>query len=153
MRKNERQKNIEEILTQNDVQKQEDLVAFLDQRGIEVTQATISRDIRDMQLVKLPSKSGGYHYALPLKKDEDVKVKLKNTLQESLQKISSNATFIFLMVQPGSGPAIASLFNQLDSQDILGAISDDGSVLIITTSLDGVNHVKELVTAMLSNKI
>lgn len=153
MKKSERQKHIEKILEENDVQKQEDLVTYLQESGIEVTQATISRDIRDMQLVKLPSKDGGYHYALPPKKDEDIKLKLKATLQASLQKVTSSESFIFLAVQPGSGPAIASLVNQLNHEDILGAISDDGSVLIVTISHEGVLRVKELITEMLANTI
>ena len=151
MKKSERQKHIQEILLKNDVQKQEDLVTFLRESGIEVTQATVSRDIRDMQLVKLPSKNGGYHYALPPKKDENIKLKLANTLQQSMKKLTSSATFIFLSVQPGSGPAIASLLNQLNSTDILGAISDDGSVLIVTTGVEGVTNLKQLISDMLAN--
>lgn len=151
MKKSERQKHIQKILIDNDVQKQEDLVTFLRESGIEVTQATVSRDIRDMQLIKLPSKNGGYHYALPPKKDEDIKLKLGTTLQQSLRKMTSNATFIFLAVQPGSGPAIASLLNQLNNSDVLGAISDDGSVLVVTTSVEGVGTIKQLISEMLTN--
>ena len=148
MKKSERQQHVRDILTQNDVQTQEELVTYLNKSGIQVTQATISRDIRDMQLIKLPSKNGGYHYALPPKKDENIKLRLARTLKESVKKMTSNATFIFLEVQPGSGPVIASLLNQLNSDDILGAISDDGSVLIVTNSVEGVENIKQLITTM-----
>ncbi|AMV61414.1 Arginine pathway regulatory protein ArgR, repressor of arg regulon [Pediococcus damnosus] len=148
MKKSERQQQIRELLTKNDVQTQEDLVTCLHKNGIQVTQATVSRDIRDMQLIKLPSKNGGYHYALPPKKDENIKLRLARTLKESVKKMTSNATFIFLELQPGSGPVIASLLNQLNSDDILGAISDDGSVLIVTKSAEGVTNIKQLITDM-----
>ncbi len=59
MRKKERQRLIKQLLTSNNIQRQEDFVALLDKQGIKVTQATVSRDIKDMQLVKVPSVTGG----------------------------------------------------------------------------------------------
>ena len=55
MRKKERQRLIKQLLTSNNIQRQEDFVSLLDKQGIKVTQATVSRDIKDMQLVKVPS--------------------------------------------------------------------------------------------------
>ena len=54
MRKKERQRLIKQLLTSNNIQRQEDFVSLLDKQGIKVTQATVSRDIKDMQLVKVP---------------------------------------------------------------------------------------------------
>lgn len=68
MRKQERQMAIRELLRQNNVERQEEIVALLRQRGIEVTQATISRDVKEMQLIKLPSPTGEYRYSFPAEK-------------------------------------------------------------------------------------
>ena len=65
MKKSERQRHIQEIISNQYVERQEDLVKLLAKSGIRVTQATISRDIKDMQLLKVPSVGGGYHYSLP----------------------------------------------------------------------------------------
>ena len=65
MRKVERQQLIREIITKSQIERQDDLVAALKDRGVRATQATISRDIKELQLVKVPSNDGGYRYALP----------------------------------------------------------------------------------------
>ena len=65
MRKQVRQKLIKEILQENVIYKQEDIVEKLNARGINVTQATISRDVKEMQLVKLPTQTGSYRYSMP----------------------------------------------------------------------------------------
>lgn len=71
MRKKERQRLIKQLLTSNNIQRQEDFVSLLEDQGIKVTQATVSRDIKDMQLVKVPSVTGGYRYSLPTQKNID----------------------------------------------------------------------------------
>ena len=65
MKKAERQQKIREIITNESIERQEDLVARLREIGLTVTQATISRDIKEMQLIKIPADNGGYRYGLP----------------------------------------------------------------------------------------
>ena len=67
MKKAERQQKIREIITNESIERQEDLVAHLREMGLTVTQATISRDIKEMQLIKIPADNGGYRYGLPIK--------------------------------------------------------------------------------------
>ena len=71
MKKSERQRHIQEIISNQYVERQEDLVKLLAKSGIRVTQATISRDIKDMQLLKVPSVGGGYHYSLPARRQDN----------------------------------------------------------------------------------
>ncbi len=71
MKKQERQRYIKRLLSSNEIERQEDFVSLLRAENIEVTQATISRDIKDMQLVKVPSATGGYHYSMPVQKQMD----------------------------------------------------------------------------------
>ena len=65
MRKQDRHRLITRLLTEKNIQKQEDFVNYLQEKGVAVTQATISRDIKDMKLIKVPSAEGGYRYSLP----------------------------------------------------------------------------------------
>ncbi|MDU3405526.1 MAG: ArgR family transcriptional regulator, partial [Enterococcus faecalis] len=62
MRKQDRHRLITRLLTEKNIQKQEDFVNYLQEKGVAVTQATISRDIKDMKLIKVPSAEGGYRY-------------------------------------------------------------------------------------------
>lgn len=90
MRKQVRQKLIKEILQENVIYKQEDIVEKLNARGINVTQATISRDVKEMQLVKLPTQTGSYRYSMPTLKEINVEKKLSDTLSESYVSSAQN---------------------------------------------------------------
>ena len=76
MKKKERQRLLTRFLTEHEIQKQEEFVDYLKLQGIEVTQATISRDIKELKLIKVPSVNGGYRYSLPNESQEDVIEKL-----------------------------------------------------------------------------
>ena len=80
MKKSERQRHIQEIISNQYVERQEDLVKLLVKSGIRVTQATISRDIKDMQLLKVPSVGGGYHYSLPARRQDNKEERLANVM-------------------------------------------------------------------------
>ena len=68
MRKVDRQRLLRNLIQTHEIERQEDFVKLLQAEQIEVTQATISRDIKEMQLVKVPNTDEGYHYSLPLEK-------------------------------------------------------------------------------------
>ena len=68
MRKRERQATIQRLIQDEPIERQEDLVARLNELHIPVTQATISRDIKDMQLIKVPAGEGHYRYSMPAEK-------------------------------------------------------------------------------------
>ncbi|WP_057745073.1 arginine repressor [Liquorilactobacillus capillatus] len=134
MRKQERQKAIKTLIQQNDIDRQEDIVRLLGEQGIEVTQATISRDIKDMQLIKLPSPEGSYHYSMPAEKKMDAEKKLRHTLRDAYISSRIQNEFFLIKVLPGNGPVVASLIDQLKREFIFGAIGDDDTVLVISTS-------------------
>ncbi|EHL96067.1 ArgR family transcriptional regulator [Lentilactobacillus parafarraginis] len=131
MHKKERQRLIKQLLVSNDIQRQEDFVTLLAKENVTVTQATVSRDIKDMQLVKVPSITGGYRYSLPTQKNVDTEKKLIQTVKDSFVSVKSMDKFIFINVLPGSGPVISSLLGQMNYREIFGTIGDDNTVLIV----------------------
>lgn len=140
MRKKERQRLIKQLLTSNNIQRQEDFVSLLDKQGIKVTQATVSRDIKDMQLVKVPSVTGGYRYSLPTQKNIDTEKKLVQSIRDSFVSVDSQDKLVFMKVLPGSGPVISSLMYQMNYSGIFGTLGDDNTVLIIgKTEADAIN--------------
>ena len=80
MQKNERQAYIRQLIKEQIIERQSDFVTALEARGVPVTQATISRDIKDMQLVKVPTTDGRYRYSMPLEKQLSPLDKLQRTL-------------------------------------------------------------------------
>ena len=123
MRKQVRQKLIKEILQENVIYKQEDIVEKLNARGINVTQATISRDVKEMQLVKLPTQTGSYRYSMPTLKEINVEKKLSDTLSESYVSSAQNR-----------GPAVANLIEQAKYPEVFATLGDDATVMIFAYS-------------------
>lgn len=152
MRKKERQRLIKQLLTSNNIQRQEDFVSLLDKQGIKVTQATVSRDIKDMQLVKVPSVTGGYRYSLPTQKNIDTEKKLVQSIRDSFVSLDSQDKLVFMKVLPGSGPVISSLMYQMNYSGIFGTLGDDNTVLIIgKTEADAIN-MRNQINSMLGTE-
>lgn len=143
MKKVDRQKKIREIITDQSVERQEDLVRKLNDLGLQVTQATISRDIKEMQLVKVPAAGGGYRYAMPATRQYDVTDQLESTLQDSLLQLKRSDRFLALDVRPGNGPVVANLMRKIKNQDVFTAIGDDSNVLVVSSSAQGAQELAQ----------
>ncbi|HIZ96549.1 MAG TPA: ArgR family transcriptional regulator [Candidatus Ligilactobacillus excrementavium] len=150
MKKHERHKLLKQLLVENTVYRQEDLVNLLAQRGIEVTQATISRDIKQLQLIKVPLNDGSYRYTLPSEKEVDTTMKLKKTLQDAFVDADVHNEMCVLKVQPGNGPTISSLIEQVDYPEIFACISDDDTVMIFNRSIKGAVKIQDELETMAS---
>ena len=127
--KKERQLAIRELIAQKNIQRQEDLVAELNRVGWEVTQATISRDISEMQLVKVPLETGGFAYAIVAQ--TDALVRIKRIIQEPTTTIRTQDNFVMITVLPGTGPALKSALEEANFDELFGMLGDDSDVLII----------------------
>lgn len=151
MKKQERQQLLKRLLTSREIERQEDFVRLLSEDGIHVTQATISRDIKEMQLVKLPAESGGYRYSLPVQKKIDTQKKLQRTLQNAYISFAVQDQFTILKVLPGNGPVIASLLDQMRYEFVFGTVGDDSSVLTICVSHQGALQLEKTIDHMLAD--
>lgn len=127
--KKERQLAIRELITQKNIQRQEDLVIELNRVGWEVTQATISRDITEMQLVKVPLEAGGFAYTVVAQ--TDALVRIKKIIQEPTTTIRTQDNFVMITVLPGTGPALKLALEEADFDELFGMLGDDSDVLII----------------------
>lgn len=134
MRKRERQATIQRLIQDEPIERQEDLVARLNELHIPVTQATISRDIKDMQLIKVPAGEGHYRYSMPVEKQLPATDKLRRTLITAMKWGEAMDNFIHLALLPGTAAAVETLIEQLDDQRIFATISGDASILIICRS-------------------
>ena len=128
MKKAERQQKIREIITNESIERQEDLVARLREMGLTVTQATISRDIKEMQLIKIPADNGGYRYGLPAYHHQGHENQLAQTLQDSLEQLKRNDCFLALTVHPGNGPVVATLIRKIQPIPVEPAVRGAGMI-------------------------
>ena len=144
MQKMERQAQIRRLITEQVIERQSDFVSALEARGIPVTQATISRDIKEMQLVKVPTASGHYRYSLPPETQLIPLEKLKRTFSASYRSGEVQANLINLVFQPGTAPAIGDLIDQLADDRIFSTVATDAKILLICrTDKDAQNLLKE----------
>lgn len=131
MKKKERHRLLQDLIQDNIIEKQEDFVRILEERGIEVTQATISRDIKELQLVKVPAPAGGYRYSLPPDIQYDTSKKLERQLKDAFVSIDMQDIFLIIRTIPGNAFALGSLIDTSNFEEVFGTISGDDSVLII----------------------
>lgn len=143
MNKGQRHMRIREIVTNNEIETQDDLVDCLKEAGYNVTQATVSRDIKELHLVKVPLQDGRYKYSLPADQRFNPLQKLQRVLTDSFVSIDGVAHFLMLKSLPGNGNAIAVLLDHLEWNEILGTLSGDDTILIICRREEDREIVKE----------
>lgn len=131
MNKGQRHIKIREIIVNNDIETQDELVDELRSAGYNVTQATVSRDIKELHLVKVPLSDGRYKYSLPADQRFNPQQKLKRTMMDAFVSIDSAGHLLVLKCLPGNAMAIGALIDHLDWDEILGTICGDDTMLII----------------------
>ncbi|OUM96857.1 MAG: arginine repressor [Thermobacillus sp. ZCTH02-B1] len=126
-----RQLKIREIIGEQEIGTQDELVEALRRAGLNVTQATVSRDIKEMQLVKVPTGDGRYKYSLPPEGKIYPLQKLKRALQDHFVHIDRADNLIVLKCLPGTANAIGALIDAMEWSEVMGTICGDDTILII----------------------
>lgn len=152
MRKQERHRIITKLLNEYDVKKQEDFVEILSQQGVTVTQATISRDIKEMKLIKVPAQNGGYRYSVPRKEQEDVNGKLADLLKEAVVFVDQMEKFITVKTLPGNASACANLLEKQFTKILFTTLNDDDSILMIARTEEDAKHIQQDIAQKSQNK-
>jgi transcriptional regulator of arginine metabolism len=131
MNKGQRHIKIREIIANREIETQDDLVENLKNASFNVTQATVSRDIKELHLVKVPMQDGRYKYSLPADQRFNPLQKLKRSLMDSFVTIDHANNLIVMKTLPGNANAVGALIDNLDWNEILGTICGDDTILII----------------------
>ena len=126
--KNERQEKILAIIAASAIETQEQLIDSLRQEGISCTQATISRDIKQLHLIKEPTGNGTYRYAVSAQNLAD---RLQTILRESIISVDCAQNLVLIKTMPGLGPAAGAAFDGMDVSSKVGTVAGDDTVLIV----------------------
>lgn len=129
--KTKRQDEIIRLISAGDIETQEDLASALRTLGFKVTQATISRDIRELRLVKVASKNGGFKYAKPEKHEIAVSERLARILTDSMVSVDYSGNIIVVRTISGSANVAAEAIDNLGWTEILGTIAGDNTIFIV----------------------
>lgn len=133
--KYKRQGRIIKIIDDMNIHTHEELIAELKNEGFNVTQATVSRDIKELGLIKVPSEDGGSVYSLPVKKGEGSGTRF-DVISDMMKSVTSALHTIVINTYPGMASAVAAALDSTMTDDILGSIAGDDVVLIITQSVE-----------------
>lgn len=130
--KNNRQAMILEIISQENIETQEQLLSRLQERGISSTQATISRDIKQMHLIKQPAGQGVYKYAVSDNRNRlNFAEKLRTIFRESITSIDSAQNIVVIKTMPGLASAACSALDNMDLPYMVGSLAGDDTAFLL----------------------
>ena len=139
--KAKRQALIREIVEAQSIQTQEELAEALRAHGMVVTQATVSRDIREMHLLKVLAEDGSYRYATMEKSDSGMNDRLIRMLTDSVVEMNSANNLIVIHTLPGSAHVAAEAIDNLKWPETIGTIAGDNTILVILRTNEEVDTV------------
>lgn len=149
--KSERQKAIIELITKYDIETQEDMISHLRALGYDVTQATVSRDIRELQLTKMLSNHGSYKYVKNSHRAHSGNVKFNTAVVESITSVDYSDNIVVLKTYPGLGMAVASGVDSLNVPNILGCIGGDDTIMIVTSGKEASRDISAKIKEMMKS--
>ena len=127
--KTQRFATIRKIIRNELISSQEELIARLRECGVEITQSTLSRDLKFMNVAKVPHKDKGYIYVLPNTVQHHANV--SSNISDNITSLTFSGNLGVLKTKSGYASAISVPIDNLDSPDILGTIAGDNTVLLI----------------------
>ena len=143
--KSKRQKAILDIISKFDVETQEDLVSYLKSQNFNVTQATISRDIKDMHLIKVQSSNGSYKYAVNSKDDKNTTDVRLRIFKDAVRSIEIAGHLVVVKTLTGSANAAAEAIDTMETPDVVGCIAGDNTIFVaLRTSEAAVEFANKL---------
>jgi transcriptional regulator of arginine metabolism len=140
---------IREILAKDHITTQEELCEALKNRGYDVTQATVSRDIKELHLVKVPDGSG-YRYSVPeMNVAPASQERLQRIFRDSVININYCENLIVIKTLPGSAQSVASLIDSANISNIMGTVAGDDTIFSAVKPREAVNDVVIMFQALL----
>ncbi len=130
--KEQRQRAILDIIARQDVETQEQLLAALREQGFRCTQATISRDIKELQLVKELGASGEYRYVISDRRGQgEHDERLRNIFREGVISAACAQNLVVVKTMPGLANAAASALDHMEIEKMVGTLAGDDTALLI----------------------
>jgi len=144
--KSVRQAKIKEIVSSRGVASQEDLCSLLKENGFKTTQATLSRDLHELGIVRIPADEG-FKYVFHLDDNEQL---LRRFIGMEIINIQNNESTIVLRTLPGRAPGVALFLDKLKNNHILGTLAGDDSIIIIPDSHKNISKVIDVIKQAMS---
>ncbi len=151
--KKTRHGKIIEIIEAHDVETQEELAAYLKQAGYEVTQATVSRDIRELKLSKVPTGSGKQKYILVRQDDNHLGDKYIRVLRDGYHSMDMAQNILVIKTVAGMAMAVAAAVDALKFKEIVGCIAGDDTIMVAVRTVEETRTLMDKIHRMIEGDI
>jgi len=139
--KTRRQVRIMEIIRDQIVETQEDLAGRLQREGIPVTQATVSRDIKEMRLVKVSTGDGRYRYALPEEsRRSDISERILRIVRESVVSFDHSGNIVVVNTLAATAQGVAEAIDMMHAEEVIGTLAGERTVLVVVRPPEAVDR-------------
>ena len=126
-----RQSKIVELIRDNDIETQDKLVEMLNDEGFNVTQATVSRDLRELRLTKVASENGGQKYALLHSDDVQISERLARVFRDGVISMDYAQNIIVIKTLNGMAMAVAAALDSMGNSEVMGTIAGDDTIFCV----------------------
>lgn len=147
-----RQSKIIELINKYDIETQEELAELLNNAGYNVTQATISRDIRELKLTKIPVEDGRQKYIVLNNTETGLSEKFVRVLRDGFVSMDMAQNIIVVKTVPGMAMAVGAALDALHIQGIMGCIAGDDTVMCVIKTTDETIGVMEKLNKLINSK-
>jgi len=134
--KTRRQAKILELISKNDIETQEELSDYLEQEGYQVTQATVSRDIRELKLTKLAMSGGKQKYVALVETSEDLSEKYTRIFRDGFLSMDMAQNILVIKTVSGMAMAVAAALDAMHLHEIVGCIAGDDTIMCAIRSYE-----------------
>lgn len=151
--KRERQEKIKELIEMYKIDTQDELIRRLKESGFSATQATMSRDIRELKLTKISDGTNGYYYAFPSTIAQNDINKLNASLAHLIISVNSASNIVVIKTHAGMAQAVATGIDNIKSEDILGCVAGDDTIFVVVKDADTALVIGTKIKTMISGVI
>lgn len=149
--KSKRHVKILELIQKNDIETQEELLDYLKREGYRVTQATVSRDIRELKLTKVAMKSGRQKYAVLAENTKDLLEKYTRIFQNGFVSMDMAQNILVVKTVPGMAMAVAAALDSMECHEIVGSIAGDDTVMCAVRTVEDTVTLMERLRKIVEN--
>lgn len=149
MLRNARHAKILEIITDKEIETQEELCAELNALNYVVTQATISRDIRDLRLFKVAGTKKKYRYTYISEDECEISPKMKNLFRDCVVSVNYAQNLVVIKTLTGNGANAGTVVDKLNYQEVIGSVAGDDTLLVVCKDTDAACAVVEKIKAFM----
>jgi len=153
MKKIDRQRLIRQLITENEIETQEELISLLEAAGVKATQATVSRDVREMSIVKTHGSQGKVKYAIfSQHKTASQEERLKESVKDSVIRIEQVQFTVIVHTDMGRADVVTNFLDEVNYSEVAGTVAGVDTIIIIARSEEEAAIVVKRFEAMMRNE-